>query len=73
MQRFSKHLRSVGKKKKGLVFLFYRCKCVILKCIRNSSGFEITIEHPHTDVVKCTQLVRGQWLLTASVSPFLPF
>lgn len=24
------------------------------------SGFEITIEHPHTDVVKCTQLVRGK-------------
>lgn len=24
-------------------------------------GFEITIEHPHTDVVKCTQLVRGEW------------
>ncbi|XP_036109292.1 cyclin-T2 isoform X6 [Molossus molossus] len=23
------------------------------------SGFEITIEHPHTDVVKCTQLVRA--------------
>uniref|UniRef100_A0A3Q2HM65 Cyclin T2 n=1 Tax=Equus caballus TaxID=9796 RepID=A0A3Q2HM65_HORSE len=22
-------------------------------------GFEITIEHPHTDVVKCTQLVRA--------------
>lgn len=27
------------------------------------SGFEITIEHPHTDVVKCTQLVRGKWSL----------
>lgn len=26
-------------------------------------GFEITIEHPHTDVVKCTQLVRGEWSL----------
>ncbi|XP_018418549.1 PREDICTED: cyclin-T2 isoform X5 [Nanorana parkeri] len=24
-----------------------------------SLGFEITIEHPHTDVVKCTQLVRA--------------
>lgn len=23
------------------------------------AGFEITIEHPHTDVVKCSQLVRG--------------
>lgn len=23
------------------------------------SGFEITIEHPHTDVVRCSQLVRG--------------
>lgn len=27
-------------------------------------GFEITIEHPHTDVVKCTQLVRGEWSLS---------
>lgn len=24
------------------------------------SGFEITIDHPHTHVVKCTQLVRGK-------------
>uniref|UniRef100_A0A8C4YTI0 Cyclin-like domain-containing protein n=2 Tax=Gopherus TaxID=38771 RepID=A0A8C4YTI0_9SAUR len=34
---------------------------VILETIMlQTLGFEITIEHPHTDVVKCTQLVRGQ-------------
>ncbi|KAM9304901.1 cyclin-T2 [Gastrophryne carolinensis] len=33
---------------------------VILETILlQSLGFEITIEHPHTDVVKCTQLVRA--------------
>ncbi|XP_078537936.1 cyclin-T2 isoform X1 [Lissotriton helveticus] len=33
---------------------------VILETIMlQSLGFEITIEHPHTDVVKCTQLVRA--------------
>nr|XP_054492700.1 cyclin-T2 [Agelaius phoeniceus] len=32
---------------------------VILETIMlQTLGFEITIEHPHTDVVKCTQLVR---------------
>ncbi|KAI2525139.1 CCNT2 isoform 8 [Pan troglodytes] len=34
---------------------------VILETIMlQTLGFEITIEHPHTDVVKCTQLVRGE-------------
>ncbi|XP_071072579.1 cyclin-T2 isoform X2 [Dasypus novemcinctus] len=33
---------------------------VILETIMlQTLGFEITIEHPHTDVVKCTQLVRA--------------
>ncbi|KAG8546090.1 hypothetical protein GDO81_019777 [Engystomops pustulosus] len=33
---------------------------VILETILlQTLGFEITIEHPHTDVVKCTQLVRA--------------
>ncbi|TRY88533.1 hypothetical protein DNTS_014084 [Danionella cerebrum] len=27
---------------------------------KESMGFEITIDHPHTHVVKCTQLVRGE-------------
>uniref|UniRef100_A0A8C6UE58 Cyclin-like domain-containing protein n=1 Tax=Neogobius melanostomus TaxID=47308 RepID=A0A8C6UE58_9GOBI len=27
--------------------------------ILQALGFEVTIDHPHTDVVKCTQLVRG--------------
>lgn len=27
------------------------------------AAFEITIDHPHTHVVKCTQLVRGEHLL----------
>ncbi|KAI1237360.1 hypothetical protein IHE44_0014625, partial [Lamprotornis superbus] len=36
---------------------------VILETIMlQTLGFEITIEHPHTDVVKCTQLVRGNEL-----------
>lgn len=24
------------------------------------SGFDISIDHPHTHVVKCTQLVKGK-------------
>uniref|UniRef100_A0A8C7JRH3 Cyclin T2b n=1 Tax=Oncorhynchus kisutch TaxID=8019 RepID=A0A8C7JRH3_ONCKI len=33
---------------------------VILETIvLQTLGFEITIEHPHTDVVRCSQLVRG--------------
>ncbi|XP_075685317.1 cyclin-T2 isoform X2 [Rhinoderma darwinii] len=33
---------------------------VILETVMlQTLGFEITIEHPHTDVVKCTQLVRA--------------
>lgn len=34
-------------------------------------GFEITIDHPHTDVVKCSQLVRGRGFLLCSMSPLL--
>uniref|UniRef100_A0A2K5I001 Cyclin-like domain-containing protein n=1 Tax=Colobus angolensis palliatus TaxID=336983 RepID=A0A2K5I001_COLAP len=34
----------------------YKSRLPILLIV---SGFEITIEHPHTDVVKCTQLVRA--------------
>uniref|UniRef100_A0A3P8YBD2 Cyclin-like domain-containing protein n=1 Tax=Esox lucius TaxID=8010 RepID=A0A3P8YBD2_ESOLU len=37
---------------------------VILETIvLQTLGFEITIEHPHTDVVRCSQLVRGTDLL----------
>lgn len=36
-------------------------------------GFEITIEHPHTDVVKCTQLVRGRGFLLCSSCPLILF
>uniref|UniRef100_A0A670IDV6 Cyclin T2 n=1 Tax=Podarcis muralis TaxID=64176 RepID=A0A670IDV6_PODMU len=37
---------------------------VILETIMlQTLGFEITIEHPHTDVVKCTQLVRDLQIL----------
>lgn len=36
-------------------------------------GFEITIDHPHTDVVKCTQLVRGRGFLLCSLCPLLLF
>lgn len=34
-------------------------------------GFEITIDHPHTDVVKCSQLVRGRGFLLCSLCPLL--
>lgn len=36
-------------------------------------GFEITIDHPHTDVVKCSQLVRGRGFLLCSLCPLLFF
>lgn len=36
-------------------------------------GFEITIDHPHTDVVKCTQLVRGRGFFLCSLCPLLLF
>ncbi len=36
-------------------------------------GFEITIDHPHTDVVKCSQLVRGRGFLLCSLCPLLLF
>lgn len=29
-------------------------------CVCLPAAFEITIDHPHTHVVKCTQLVRGE-------------
>lgn len=39
-------------------------------------GFEITVDHPHTDVVRCSQLVRGRifqlhskhWILSSSIT-----
>lgn len=34
--------------KRGINFFFF------------FEGFELTIDHPHTHVVKCTQLVRGK-------------
>lgn len=58
VQRFTSILGLWGNIR-GLLFIL-QLQYIILKCICNSSGFEITIEHPHTDVVKCTQLVRGQ-------------
>lgn len=41
---------------------------ICIKCLKYFSfltsyfflGFELTIDHPHTHVVKCTQLVRGK-------------
>uniref|UniRef100_A0A8C5U2M5 Cyclin-like domain-containing protein n=1 Tax=Malurus cyaneus samueli TaxID=2593467 RepID=A0A8C5U2M5_9PASS len=32
---------------------------ILESIILQTLGFEITIDHPHTHVVKCTQLVRG--------------
>lgn len=34
-------------------------------------GFEITIDHPHTDVVKCSQLVRGRGFFFCFLCPLL--
>uniref|UniRef100_A0A3Q2VVN5 Cyclin T2a n=1 Tax=Haplochromis burtoni TaxID=8153 RepID=A0A3Q2VVN5_HAPBU len=43
-----------------LAYLQQAQELVILESIvLQTLGFEITIDHPHTDVVKCTQLVRA--------------
>ncbi|XP_063789856.1 cyclin-T2 isoform X2 [Pseudophryne corroboree] len=45
---------------KSEAYLQQAQELVILETILlETLGFEITIEHPHTDVVKCTQLVRA--------------
>uniref|UniRef100_A0A671PNY1 Cyclin-T2-like n=1 Tax=Sinocyclocheilus anshuiensis TaxID=1608454 RepID=A0A671PNY1_9TELE len=45
---------------KSNAYLQQAQELVILETIvLQTLGFEITIEHPHTDVVKCSQLVRG--------------
>ncbi|XP_075037058.1 cyclin-T2 isoform X2 [Mixophyes fleayi] len=45
---------------KSEAYLQQAQELVILETILlQTLGFEITIEHPHTDVVKCTQLVRA--------------
>ncbi|XP_007494143.1 cyclin-T2 isoform X3 [Monodelphis domestica] len=45
---------------KSEAYLQQTQELVILETIMlQTLGFEITIEHPHTDVVKCTQLVRA--------------
>ncbi|XP_078064922.1 cyclin-T1-like [Mustelus asterias] len=33
---------------------------ILESVILQTLGFDITIDHPHTHVVKCTQLVRGK-------------
>lgn len=43
-------LQPVGQSKAALVDQTFSC----------IAAFEITIDHPHTHVVKCTQLVRGE-------------
>ena len=37
-----------------------RCYPNLLFSVLTHSGFEITVHHPHTYVVKCIQLVRGE-------------
>ncbi|XP_051565910.1 cyclin-T2-like [Myxocyprinus asiaticus] len=45
---------------KSNAYLQQAQELVILETIvLQTLGFEITIEHPHTDVVKCSQLVRA--------------
>lgn len=45
---------------KSEAYLQQAQELVILETVLlQTLGFEITIEHPHTDVVKCTQLVRA--------------
>uniref|UniRef100_A0A8C5LYZ6 Cyclin-like domain-containing protein n=1 Tax=Leptobrachium leishanense TaxID=445787 RepID=A0A8C5LYZ6_9ANUR len=38
---------------------------ILESIILQTLGFEITIDHPHTHVVKCTQLVRGKIIVQA--------
>ncbi|XP_054405276.1 cyclin-T2 isoform X3 [Pongo abelii] len=58
MHRFYMH-HSFTKFNKN-AYLQQTQELVILETIMlQTLGFEITIEHPHTDVVKCTQLVRA--------------
>ena len=38
-----------------------------------TAAFEITIDHPHTHVVKCTQLVRGKHQVCSLEKKFLMF
>uniref|UniRef100_A0A8C8DU59 Cyclin T2a n=1 Tax=Oryzias sinensis TaxID=183150 RepID=A0A8C8DU59_9TELE len=52
---------------KSNAYLQQAQELVILESIvLQTLGFEITIDHPHTDVVKCTQLVRGRGFLLCS-------
>uniref|UniRef100_A0A673ASZ2 Cyclin-like domain-containing protein n=1 Tax=Sphaeramia orbicularis TaxID=375764 RepID=A0A673ASZ2_9TELE len=39
---------------------------ILESIILQTLAFEITIDHPHTHVVKCTQLVRGECLVILS-------
>nr|XP_005162427.1 cyclin-T1 isoform X1 [Danio rerio] len=44
---------------------------ILESIILQTLGFEITIDHPHTHVVKCTQLVRGEnQLLTLNCASY---
>lgn len=36
--------------------IFFHSKMFLFMLV---TGFEITVDHPHTDVVRCSQLVRG--------------
>uniref|UniRef100_A0A671SCB2 Cyclin-T2-like n=1 Tax=Sinocyclocheilus anshuiensis TaxID=1608454 RepID=A0A671SCB2_9TELE len=46
---------------KSNVYLQQAQELVLLETIvLQTLGFEITIDHPHTDVVRCSQLVRGR-------------
>uniref|UniRef100_A0A672Q1K6 Cyclin-T2-like n=1 Tax=Sinocyclocheilus grahami TaxID=75366 RepID=A0A672Q1K6_SINGR len=53
---------------KSNVYLQQAQELVLLETIvLQTLGFEITIDHPHTDVVRCSQLVRGRSFLMSSI------
>uniref|UniRef100_A0A671SDU0 Cyclin-T2-like n=1 Tax=Sinocyclocheilus anshuiensis TaxID=1608454 RepID=A0A671SDU0_9TELE len=56
---------------KSNVYLQQAQELVLLETIvLQTLGFEITIDHPHTDVVRCSQLVRGRlaWITSFLMS-----
>lgn len=54
-------LSKCKKKTQNIISLMF-CFCICTSAWQSSflvAGFEITVDHPHTDVVRCSQLVRG--------------
>lgn len=54
-------LQSLGKCHLNFSKLQRKCIYLFIKLV-HVVGFEISVDHPHTHVVKCTQLVKGNFL-----------